>query len=145
MRKASTVELGCLWETLARVGASLVCAGLSYGGWLAAFLLTSRLKSPIVQAIGWVLAPVATAAGFAAGIAISERLTSPRKSGFVRIFLWPLAGCVLGAGAVYWFGPMLIVFGMFAVGTASTILREVILHTREAGSYRRSPPGTAGR
>jgi hypothetical protein len=33
----------------------------------------------------------------------------------------------MGAAAVFWFGPMLIVFGMFAAGMASLVLREVIL------------------
>ena len=51
-----------------------------------------------------------------------------RKTRFFHILLWPLSGCAVGAGVVYWFGPMLIVFGMFAAGTASVIIREVVLH-----------------
>jgi hypothetical protein len=70
---------------------------------------------------------VTTAAGFALGVTIVERLTRTSRTRFLRIFVWPLIGCALGAGAVYWFGPMLIVFGMFAVGAASIVLREVIL------------------
>jgi hypothetical protein len=41
-----------------------------------------------------------------------------------------MIGCAIGAAVVYWFGPMLIVFGMFAAGTASVALREVMLGIR---------------
>ena len=37
-----------------------------------------------------------------------------------------MIGCALGAVAVIWFGPMLIVFGMFVAGTASIALREMV-------------------
>ena len=49
-----------------------------------------------------------------------------RKSKFLNIFKWSLIGCAIGAGAVVWFGPMLIVFGMFLVGMVSVALREII-------------------
>jgi hypothetical protein len=53
--------------------------------------------------------------------------------------IWPLIGCSLGAAAVFWFGPMLIVFGMFVAGTASVVVREVLLQLahRAHGSVRR--------
>ena len=114
------------------VAFSLFCVGAFYAGWLAVFLLTAGAHSPVAHATRWLSAPLVTAAGFAAGIAISERLTKVRKTRFFRILLWPLIGCALGAGAVYWFGPMLIVFAMFAAGTASVILRAVLLCTRGA-------------
>ena len=119
------MDLGYLWQALARLAFSLLCAGVFHCVWLAAFLLTTKLDSPVVEVILWLLAPVITAAGFAAGIAILERLTGASRTKFSRIFRWPLIGCAIGAGVVYWFGPMLIVFGMFAVGTASVALREV--------------------
>ncbi len=50
---------------------------------------------------------------------------------FFQIYIWPLIGCSIGAGAVYWFGPMLIVFGMFVVGTASVALREMVLEIKK--------------
>jgi hypothetical protein len=121
------MDPGYLWRAFVRVGLSLLCAGVFYSGWMAAFLLTARLDSSIVQAIGWLTAPVVTAAGFAAGIAVSEHLAKRSKTKFIRILVWPLVGCAVGAAAVYWFGPMLIVFGMFATGTASVILREAVL------------------
>lgn len=123
-----------MWRALVRVALSLLCAGLFYAAWLAVFLLTAELDHPIVQAIRWLSAPVITAAGFATGIAIPGRFTKAKRVGFLRVLLWPLIGCAVGAGAVYWFGPMLIVFGMFAAGTASVVIREVFHHRQKAGS-----------
>lgn len=100
---------------------------------MALFLLTGSPDSPVVEAILWLLAPVMTAAGFALGIALFERLAGQNRTAFLHIFLWPLVGCAIGAGVVYWFGPMLIVFAMFAAGTASIALREVYLWHRSEG------------
>jgi hypothetical protein len=97
---------------------------------LALFLLIMGRASPTVEAILRLLTPVTTAAGFALGIALFERLAGHSRTAFLRILIWPLVGCAIGAGAVYWFGPMLIVFGMFAAGTASIALREVYLWRR---------------
>lgn len=94
---------------------------------MGVFILAAESGSSVVEVVGWLSAPVITAAGFAAGIAIFEHLTRASKTGFFRIFTWPLIGCTIGAGAVYWFGPMLIVFGMFVVGAASVALRELFL------------------
>jgi hypothetical protein len=102
-----------------------------YSVWLAAFLLAAKLGSSVLEVIGWLSAPVATATGFATGIAIFEHLTRTSKTKFFRIFTWPLIGCAIGAGVVYWFGPMLIVFGMLAAGTASVALREVVLSIKK--------------
>ena len=121
---------GRLREILARIACSILCAGLVYAAWLALFLLIIPWASPPVEAMLRLLTPVTTAAGFALGIALFERLARQRRPAFLRIFVWPLAGCTVGAGAVYWFGPMLIVFGMFAAGTASIALREIYLWRR---------------
>ena len=128
------MDLGRFWRAFVRVALSLLCAGVFYSAWLAAFLLVDRLDSAVVETILWLSAPVATAAGFAAGVIAVERLTGAGKTGFWRIFLWPLIGCAIGAASVYWFGPMLIVFGMFAAGTASLVLREVVLGFKRGGS-----------
>jgi hypothetical protein len=114
------------WQAVFRVALSLLGAGVFYVAWLAAFLLTVPLDSPIVQTTLWLLAPVLSAAGFSAGILIAERLFKSARSRPLRLFIWPLIGCALGAAAVFSFGPMLIVFGMFGAGTASIILREVV-------------------
>jgi hypothetical protein len=44
---------------------------------------------------------------------------------------WPLIACVVGAVAVYWYGPMLIVFSMLSVGTISVFLQTWLLLNRE--------------
>jgi hypothetical protein len=67
-----------------------------------------------------------TAAGFAAGTVIASGMISARRETFFQAFVWPLVGCFLGAVSVVWFGPMLIVFGMFFLGTGSVALKELI-------------------
>lgn len=89
------------------------------------------MDNAVLEALGWLLGPVVTAAGFTTGIVIYEILSRTRRTGFFRIFPWPLIGCAAGAGAVYWFGPMLIVFGMFVAGTASVALRELIMSVKK--------------
>jgi len=120
------MDLRRSWKAIVRIAFSLVWAIVFYLAWMAAFLLTARLDSPVVETMLWLLAPVITAAGFATGIAVRERLAGPKRPSFLRIFLWPLIGCAIGAGLVYSFGPMLIVFAMFFNGTASMALREVV-------------------
>jgi len=115
---------------LIRVAISVVFAGLFYTGWLAVFLVAFKDSGVPVKAVLWVIAPVITAAGFAVGMMVARRLTNARQEGFIRMFIWPLAGCVLGAVSVVWIGPMLIVFGMFLVGTGSVALREIATQTR---------------
>jgi hypothetical protein len=114
-----------------RITLSLFCAGVFYFAWMAVFLLTASLDSSAIRTLLWFLAPVVTAAGFATGILASERLSKADRSKPLHLFTWPLVGCAIGAGVVFWFGPMLIVFGMIVAGTASIVLREVILITNK--------------
>lgn len=116
---------------LVRVTSAILGAGVCYLLWLAAFLLVARLDSPAGKAVLWVLAPIVTATGFAGGIAILGQVARTGTTGFFRILVWPLVGCAIGAGAVFWIGPMLIVFGMFAAGTAGVALRELLLMLRQ--------------
>lgn len=127
MRTRPRLDLRLLIGALGRASFSLLCGGISYSAWLAAALLTSGLDNPLLKAFLWLRAPIVTAFGFAAGIAILERGTRTSKGTFLRVFLWPLVGCTLGAVAVYWFGPMLIVFAMLAAGAASVFLRQVVV------------------
>jgi hypothetical protein len=127
------VVLGSLGSTILKLMASVMCAGLFYFLWMGAFIVTVRLRVPILEVVGWLTAPGVTAAGFASGIALFERLTRTRKSAFLHLIAWPLIGCAIGAVAVFPFGPMLIVFGMFLAGTASIILRELVLSMRDGG------------
>ena len=124
------VDLRHSWKALVKVAVSLLCGGVFYFAWMASFILATRLENSAVETVLWVLAPVITAVGFAAGIAVFERSTGADKTRLLRIFVWPLIGCAIGAGVVYWVGPMLIVFGMFAAGTARIVLREVIQSQR---------------
>jgi hypothetical protein len=119
------MDLRRFWKALVRITVSLLCAIVFYIVWMVAFLLTTSLDSPAAETVLWLLAPVITAAGFATGIAIRQRLARKKQPQFLRIFLWPLIGCAIGAAIVYPLGPMLIVFGMLAAGTASIALREV--------------------
>jgi hypothetical protein len=115
-----------LATALFRVAVSLIFAAIFYIGWLAVFLGLFRDSSVSAKVVLWLIAPVVTAAGFAVGLLLVERLTSTRRRAFFSTFAWPLVGCALGAVSVVWFGPMLIVFGMFLVGTGSLALREIV-------------------
>lgn len=124
------MSLRHLWTIALVTVLSLVGAGIFYAAWLAAFLAFARPDGPTTQPLVWLSAPVVTALGFTAGVVALKRLRGAPDTGFLRILVWPLVGCVVGAGAVYWFGPMLIVFGMFAAGAVAVVLREVLLVVR---------------
>jgi hypothetical protein len=128
------VNLKDLRRLVAKVALSLIFGGIFFVVWVGYFIQISHLNNAAWKAIGWIIGPVITAAGFATGIVIHEILSRARRTGFFRIFPWPLIGCAAGAGAVYWFGPMLIVFGMFVAGTASVALREFILSLKKTKS-----------
>ena len=125
------LDLRYLRRLVVRLLLSALCAGLSYFVWLGGFLLSKDYTGPVMRGIFWVTAPLVTAIGFAAGIVAHERIVRSARTGFFRILLWPLVGCTIGAVAIYWYGPMLIVFGMFAAGTASIALRELLLRGKE--------------
>ena len=120
------MNLKCLFGLFVRVMISVVFAGIFYAGWLAVALGVLKSGPLVAKALWWLLAPVVTAAGFAVGLAIFELLPGTRKSRRRDIVLWPLAGCAIGAAAVFPFGPMLIVFSMFALGAASILAKEII-------------------
>ncbi len=124
------MNLKYLWRTSVRIFLSALSAGIFYSVWMAAFLLTEKLDITLVDYLLWALAPVFTAAGFAAGILVLDRITGIRNVKFLPIFIWPLVGCAIGAIAVYWFGPMLIVFGMFVCGSLAIVIREVALRVK---------------
>lgn len=109
---------------LIKVGFSLLCGGILFTVWLALFLLTNSFVRPFLETVLWFIAPIFTASGFALGIIIYERLTNTRRTKFVQVFIWALVGCVIGALVVYWFGPMLIVFGMLMMGSLAMAVRE---------------------
>ena len=114
------------YRLVIKVIVSLAFAGVFYTFWMAVAIsvFKSGPRSSVLNAILWLSAPAITAAGFAAGIAIFDRLSGARKPGFLNAFKWSFIGCAVGAAAVFPFGPMLIVFGIFGVGTATISLRE---------------------
>jgi len=114
------------YRLVVKVIVSIAFAGVFYTFWMAVAIsvFKSGAHSSVLDAVLWLSAPAITAAGFAAGIAIFDRLCGARKPGLLNAFKWSFIGCAVGAAAVFPFGPMLIVFGIFAVGTAAISLRE---------------------
>jgi len=130
------MKLNVLLKSLASVAISVAIAGVFFVGWLGVFIPAFKTDSTILRLTGWLSAPIVTALGFASGLWLADRMLRPGEAGFLRVLMWPFVGCVLGAVAVFWFGPMLIVFGMFTAGTMSIILREAFLilgYHRSAG------------
>ncbi|UCC97465.1 MAG: hypothetical protein JSW66_16685 [Phycisphaerales bacterium] len=120
------MNLKCLFGLFARVIISVAFAGIFYVGWMA-IAIGVLMSGPLpAKALCWLSAPVITGAGFASGLALFELLPGTRKSKRRDIVLWPLAGCAIGAAVVFCFGPMLIVFAMFALGTASILAKEIV-------------------
>ena len=128
------VNIRALFGAFGRVVFSVIFSGIFYVGWMAVGIVEFRsgLNSTILRTIIWIAAPIVTAFGFAIGVFLFERLPGTRKSKFLDIYKWSFAGCAIGAASVVWFGPMLIVFGMFALGTAAIAIREILI-IRKAG------------
>ncbi|MGD2156881.1 MAG: hypothetical protein PVG14_14710 [Anaerolineales bacterium] len=108
-----------------KVLVSFIVGGLFYLIWLAIYLLSTPVEG-YEEIILWLLAPVITSFGFTAGIYLFERISQGERYKFWSLYKWPLMGCLLGAGIVYWFGPMLIVFSMLILGGISVGLREFV-------------------
>ena len=128
-----------LFTSLIGVILSVFCAGITYFAWLSLFLLLRDSIGSLMRGIFWLAAPVATSLGFGVGILIHERVTKVRKATFHSMLLWPLFGCTVGAAAIFWKGPMLIVFGMFAMGAASVVVREFVLRAKEREDREEGP------
>ena len=114
-----------IWKRLSRILVSTIFGGFFYSIWLAVYLLLSP-EDGLLETILWLAAPVITAIGFALGIIVFDRFKKMPGIPFLKLLSWPLLGCFIGAAAVYWFGPMLIVFSMLVLGTLSMAAREVL-------------------
>ncbi len=115
-----------------RIFISLLFAGFFYILWMAVAITAFKSGSgKFMMGQLWIIAPFITAAGFTIGIGLFDLVAKRSRQNFFNIYKWPLAGCAVGAIIVAPFGPMLIVFGMFGLGTLSVILREV-----KSGRYR---------
>ena len=69
----------------ATVISSILFAAVFYIGWMAVFIPAFKTESSLIRGIGWLSAPVVTAAGFTTGIWIAERLIATRRTSFSRI------------------------------------------------------------
>jgi hypothetical protein len=123
-KNAFSEARGTIWEPIMRILIATLIGGIFYFLWLATFLLVN-LRGVVGEWILWGTAPVVTAVGFAAGIALSNVLLGHEKVTFYKVLVWPLIGCSIGAAAIFWYGPMLIVFAMLLMGTLSLSLREL--------------------
>jgi hypothetical protein len=119
-----------LLKLLALLSVSVLVAGVFHAAWLVAFIPAAKSGIVALKVLGWVSAPVVTGLGYATGLWMGERRLTTRKADFLRIFVWPLAGCTIGAVALCWIGPMWIGIGTFVGGAASVALREGLLLSR---------------
>ena len=115
-----------IWKRLARILTSTLFGGLFYTFWLSVFLLLSP-DGGFQETVLWLLSPIITAIGFATGLMVYNYLSRSARLPFIKLVSWPLIGCIIGATVVYWFGPMLIVFSMLALGTLSVAAREFFM------------------
>lgn len=122
-----SLDTKLLLKSLAVVAVSILVAGVFHIGWLAAFIPAAKSGVMALQTLGWLSAPVVTAAGYAAGLWMGTRLLTTRTTAFLRILVWLLVGCSLGATALCWIGPMWAGSGTVIGGAASVVLREVML------------------
>ncbi|NIS83175.1 MAG: hypothetical protein GTO14_23905 [Anaerolineales bacterium] len=133
MRRSLSSTSGSAWESILRVVVSSVLGSVFYLIWMALFLLAAP-EGGFLEGFLWLIAPVVTGLGFAIGVRLFDTWTGTEKGSFQRLLLWPLAGCILGALIVYWFGPMLIVFSMLSFGTISISLREIYRRRRSSSA-----------
>jgi len=111
---------------LLRLLFSTAFSGLLYIAWMAIAIPVLKSECCILdKIILWILAPFITAFGFTVGVFLVDLIFCQKKTKLWDIYKYPLAGCIIGAVIVVFFGPMLIVFGMFALGGLSIIIREV--------------------
>jgi hypothetical protein len=106
------------------IAGALLGGIIVYLTWLAAFLGMNALGQTDAQGALWVLSPIVTGIGFAAGYTLMKRKAGYAETRMRHVLPWPVAGCAIGAAAVYWFGQMLIVFAMLLVGAGSICLME---------------------
>jgi len=114
---------GSIWGSLLRVFVSGILGSTFYLIWMGMFLWI-RPQGGFTQTVMWVVAPLFTGVGFGVGVYLTNQVIRERQDHFLRITVWPLIGCSVGALLVYWFGPMLIVFSMLAAGAFSIAVRE---------------------
>jgi hypothetical protein len=113
---------------------SVLFGAAFYVAWMALFLVCSPYCSPLSRGFLWILAPIITGLGFFAGEALFSRIRRLPHPPLIRLYLYPLTGCSIGAAVVFPFGPMLIVFGMCLLGSLSMLLFELVDFRRFAAT-----------
>lgn len=103
---------------------SVLFGAVFYVAWMALFLVCSAYRSPLLRGLLWILAPIITGLGFFVGAALFNRFRRLPHPPLLRLYLYPLIGCSIGAAVVFPFGPMLIVFGICLFGSLSMLLFE---------------------
>lgn len=133
-------------SALFRVLGSLLGGVIMFAVWLIA-VLARMPRPPVPPSFAVTLtAPVVTAAGFGLGMLVAERLTQRRQGGVCGAFLWSLAGGTVGTLVMFPFGGMLVGFGLFGLGTAALLIREVLWQRNCARCpTRAAPDGRRGR
>ena len=130
---AGTVCLPSLRVLTLRVAVSLLLAVVFDTAWMSLFIPLYRPSGPIVRALLWIAGPPVIAAGFALGLTLFRWNARPRWAEYLRCYVWPLVGCSAGAAITFPIGPMLIGFGMFALGTLAATIYEARLIFRGDG------------
>jgi hypothetical protein len=128
-RRARLQECGKVLPQLqraARFVVSVLLGACFYLVWMGLFLVSIPYQSPFSRGLLWILAPVITALGFSAGAVLFIRFRRLPCPSLLRLYLYPLIGCSIGAAVVFPFGPMLIVFGMCLLGSLSMFLFEIV-------------------
>jgi hypothetical protein len=118
-----------MWESVLRIGISFLSGGIFYTAWLVAFLLLNS-EGTFINTVLFLIAPFITGLGFGLGVCLMNKILKKNPVPFHKVVSWPILGCIFGAAAVYWFGPMLIVFSMLAAGTVSVIIWELSMYQR---------------
>jgi hypothetical protein len=109
-----------------RLLCSLLGGIIAFAVWLVAVLIRMP-RPPVPPSFAVTLtAPVVAAAGFGLGMLVAERLTQRRQRGLRGTFLWALVGGTIGTMAMFPFGGMMAGFGLFGLGTAALLIREVL-------------------
>jgi hypothetical protein len=103
---------------------SVLFGAAFYVAWMALFLVCHAYCSPLFRGLLWILAPIITGLGFFAGSALFIHFCRLPHPPLLRLYLYPLIGCSIGAAVVFPFGPMLIVFGICLFGSISMLLFE---------------------
>ena len=113
---------------------SVLFGAAFYVAWMALFLVCHPNCSALFRGLLWILAPIITGLGFFAGAALFIRFRRLPHPPLLRLYLYPLIGCSIGAAVVFPFGPMLIVFGMCLLGSLSILLLELVDFRRFAAT-----------